>query len=175
MPKTKEQKEQLLAGLNDKLQSAKSAVLVDYKGLKVNETEELRQILREKQIEFNVVKNTLVKIALKKQGIEFDASIFDKPVAIAFTLTDEVAPAKEINLFAKKHEALEILAGILEHKMIDASAVRQLASLPSREELLAKMVGSIASPLSGMVNVLAGNIRGLVNVINAYKSKVESL
>lgn len=169
MTKTREQKENLVTGLNKKLDQAKSAVLIDYKGLKVKETEELRNILRGKNVDFHITKNSLVKIALKKHGIEFDANIFKKPVAIAFAMEDEIVPAKEINLFAKKHEALEILGGILEKKMIDAIAVKQLASLLSREELLAKMVGSIASPLSGMVNVLAGNLRGLINILSAYK------
>lgn len=171
MAKTREQKESSVAALNDKLDQAKSAVLIDYKGLKVKETEELRKSLRQKSVDFHIAKNTLVKIALKKHGIEFDAEIFKKPIAIAFAMEDEVAPAKEISLFAKKHEALEILGGILEKKMIDAAAVKQLALLPSREELLAKMVGSIASPLSGMVNVLVGNLRGLVNVLQAISNK----
>lgn len=171
MAKTKQKKEELISKLDNQLQIAKSAVIVDYKGLKVNETEELRNILRVKGVQFNVSKNTLVKIALTKHGIEFDESIFKRPVAIAFAMEDEIAPAKEIDLFAKKHEAIEILAGILEKKMIDASAVKRLALLPSREELLAKMVGSIASPLSGMVNVLVGNIRGLVNVLQAVSDK----
>jgi len=169
MAKTRVQKESSVAALNEKLDQAKSAVLIDYKGLKVKETEELRGILRQKNVDFHITKNTLVKIALKKHGIEFDSDIFKKPIAIAFAMEDEVTPAKEINLFAKKHEVLEILGGILEKKMIDAAAVKQLASLPSREELLAKMVGSIASPLSGILNVLAGNLRGLVNILNAYK------
>lgn len=171
MAKTKQKKEELISKLDSQLQSAKSAVLVDYKGLKVVETEELRNILRAKGVQFNIVKNTLVKIALKKNGIEFDEEIFKKPVAIAFAMEDEIAPAKEIDLFAKKHEAIEILAGILENKVIDAAAVKRLALLPSREQLLAKMVGSIASPLSGMVNVLVDNIRGLVNVLSAYNEK----
>jgi len=171
MPKNKELKEKLVSKLDENLANAKSAVLVNYKGLKVKETDELRNVLRKKGVSFNIAKNTLVKIALKKQGIEFDEGIFKKPVAIAFASQDEVAPAKEIDLFAKKHEALEILGGILEKKMIDESAVKRLAMLPSREQLLAKMVGSISSPLSGMVNVLAGNIRGLVNVLNALKEK----
>lgn len=169
MAKTKEKKEALINKFDEQLSTAKSAVLVDYKGLKVNETEELRNALRGKGVQFNVTKNSLVKIALKKHGIEFDAEIFKKPVAIAFAMEDEVAPAKEIDLFAKKHEAIEILGGILEKKMIDSAAVKRLAALPSREELLGKVVGSIASPLSGMVNVLAGNLRGLVNVLNALK------
>lgn len=171
MAKTRKQKEEIIDKFDDKVSRAKSAVIIDYKGLKVKETEELRNLLRTKGVDFNVTKNTLVKIAFKKYGIEIDESVFKKPVAIAFAFEDEVAPAKEIDLFAKKHEAMEILGGILEKKMIDANMVKKLASLPSREELLSKMVGSIAAPLSGMVNVLAGNLRGLVNVLNSYKEK----
>lgn len=171
MAKTKEQKEKLLERLDDKISRMKSAVIVDYKGLKVKDTETLRNILREKGVEFNISKNSLTKIALKKSGIEFDESVFEKPVAIAFAMEDEVAPAKEITLFAKKNEAIEILGGILERKYIDEAMVKQLAALPSREELYGRVVGTIAAPLSGMVNVLAGNIRGLINVINGYKNK----
>jgi len=174
MAKTREKKGQLIESMDSKLERAKSAVIVDYKGLKVKETEELRRALRAKDVEFSVTKNTLVKIALRKQGIEFDEAVFKKPVAIAFAMSDEVAPAKEIDLFAKKHEAIEILAGILEKKMIDAVAVKQLATLPSREQLIAQVVGTIAAPLTGFVNVMAGNLRGLVNVLNAYKDKKEA-
>ena len=172
MAKTREKKEQLISKLDLQLQTAKSAVLVDYRGLKVKEIEDLRNKLREKNVSFNVIKNSLVKISLKKQGIEFDQGIFEKPIAIAFAMTDEVAGAKEIELFAKKNEAIEILGGILENKMIDAAMVRKLASLPSREELLAKLVGSISSPLRGIVNVMSGNIRGLINILNNYQEKL---
>lgn len=171
MPKTRSKKEEIVSKLESQLVSAKAAVLVNYKGMKVNETEELRNSLREKGVSFNVTKNTLAKIVLSKNGIEFDKSFFEKPIAIAFASDDEVVAAKEIELFAKKNEAIEILGGILEHKMVDAATVKKLASLPSREELLAKMVGSISAPLSGMVNVMAGNLRGLVNVLKAASEK----
>jgi large subunit ribosomal protein L10 len=87
-------------------------------------------------------------------------------------MEDEVAPAKEITLFAKKNAAIEILGGILERKFIDDAMVRKLALLPSREQLHAQVVGTIAAPLSGLVNVFAGNMRGLVNVLNNHKEKV---
>lgn len=174
MAKTREKKELLIDSMDSKLERAKSAVIVDYKGLKVKETEELRKVLRASGVEFSVTKNTLMKIALTKHGIEFDEAIFKKPVAIAFAMQDEVAPAREIDLFAKKHEAIEILGGILENKMIDASMVKKLASLPSKDQLRARLVGTIAAPLTGMVNVLAGNLRGIVQVLNAYKEKKEA-
>jgi len=168
VPKTREQKENLVKSLEEKFAKAKSAVLINYKGLKVKETEELREKVRTAQAEMNVTKNTLVKIAIKKSGIEISDEILDQPLAIAFSYIDEVAPVKEIHLFGKEHEALEILGGILEHEFISAEDVKKLAQLPSREELYAKIVGSVASPLSGMVNVLQGNIRGLVSVLSQY-------
>jgi len=100
-----------------------------------------------------------------------DPEVFSKPLAMAFGKDDEVSAAKEVDLFAKKHEALEVLAGILDSRMVDAGTVKRLAALPSKEMLYGRLVGSIASPLSGMVNVLAGNLRGLVNVLNGYKEK----
>lgn len=171
MPKTKEYKAELLGKISTKIQEAKSAVLVDYKGLTVKDISGLRNKLRESNIDFNVTKNTLFKIALKKEGIEFDEALFDQPLAVAFAFGDEIAPAKAITLFAKDHETMSIIGGILEKKMIDAEMISRLAKLPSREELLAKAVGSIAAPISGFVNVLAGNIRGLFNVLNGIKEK----
>ena len=168
MAKTKEQKNKMLESLEESLETVKGAILIDYRGLKVKETEELRNSLREKNISMHIVKNSLVKIALKKKGIEIDEGVFKKPVAIAFSTEDEVTPAREIVLFAKKHEALEILAGIMDKKMIDSSVVAMLAKLPSKDQLRAQVVGTIAAPLSGFMNVMSGNLRGLVNVIKAY-------
>lgn len=171
MAKTREKKEQIISDLDQKIEAMKSAVLVDYKGLKVKEIEELRNTLRKQGVSFNVSKNTLTKIALKKSGIEFDEGVFKKPVAVAFAMEDEVAPAREIALFAKKNEAIAILGGILEKKYIDEAMVKSLATLPTRDQLRGTVVGTIASPLSGMINVFAGNLRGLVNVLNALKEK----
>lgn len=173
MAKTKEQKEKLIQSLESEVQNMKSAVLVDYQGLKVKDIEALRNLLREKAVHFNVSKNTLTKIVLKKHGIEIDESVFKKPVAIAFAMEDEVTPAREIALFAKKNDIIEILGGILDKKFIDSETVNRLALLPSKEELRGQVVGVIAAPLSGMVNALAGNIRGLINVLNGISQKRE--
>jgi len=174
MAKTREQKDQMIQSLDQKLQNMKSAVFVDYKGMKVKDISTLRRTLREKKVDFNVAKTTLLKIALEKNKIVIDQELLKKPLAVAFAMEDEVAPAKEISNFAKTNEAIEILAGLLENKEISADEVKRLAALPSREELYAKIVGSIASPLSGLVNVMAGNLRGLVNVLNAYKDTKEA-
>lgn len=172
MAKTRVKKEEIIAGLEAKISGMKSAVIVDYKGLKVRDIEELRNTLRKQDIFFNVSKNSLTKIVLKKNGIEFDEGVFTKPVAIAFAMEDEVAPAKEIALFAKKNEAIEILGGILERKFIDAAMVSKLAALPTKDQLRGKLVGVLSAPISGMVNVIGGNVRGLVNVLTAAKDKM---
>lgn len=165
MAKTKVQKEEILKDLDDKISRMKSAVIVDYRGLKVKDIEVLRGALIKEGAKFNVSKNTLTKIALKKHGIEFDEGLFDKPVALAFAFEDEIAPAKEITLFAKSNEAIEILGGIFENKFISEAMVRQLAALPTKDQLRGKLVGTIAAPLSGMINVFSGNIRGMINIL----------
>ena len=167
---TREKKEALVAELVSKLQSAKSVVFTDYRGLTVEEIEEVRNELRKDGIEFRVVKNTLFKIAAREAGIEIVEDVtHGHPVAIAFAGDDEVAPAKITFTYSKKNDKFAIVGGILEGKQISDIMVKSLASLPGREELYAKIVGSIASPLSGMVNVLSGNVRGLVNVLSAIR------
>lgn len=169
MAKTRAQKEEQLARLDQEFAS-KKAVFVDYKGLTVSEIEQLRNTLEEKGVKFSVVKNTLAKIALKNSGIEVADDVFIKPVAVAFS-DDEVTPSKEIRNFAKDHANLEILGGVIEKQFVPVSTISALALLPSREELYAKVVGSIATPLSGLVNVMAGNIRGLVSVLKQYSEQ----
>ncbi len=172
MPKSRETKEKLVADLSEGLDKAKSAVLVDYKGLKVKETEELRKNLRERSVDFRVVKNSLFKIVLKAKKIKIGDDILDRPLGLAIGYQDEVAPAKALNDFSKKHESLEMLGGILENEFIDHIKIKQLAILPSKDELRAKLLGTISAPMSGFVNVAAGNMRGLINVLRA-KAEIE--
>lgn len=167
---TKEKKEEVVAGLVSKLKEAKSVVFTDYRGLSVEELNEVRNELRKEGIEYKVIKNTLFTIAIKDAGLDIDLEATKgHPIAAAFGYQDEVAPAKVVNTYASKNEKLEIVGGILEGKEISPIMVKSLAKLPSREELYGKLVGTLAAPMSGMVNVLQGNIRGLVNVLSAIK------
>ncbi|MBU4422055.1 50S ribosomal protein L10 [Candidatus Parcubacteria bacterium] len=168
MPKTKEQKKHQIDKLIKKLQDNKSVVFANYNGLKVKETEALRAKCRENALDCGMAKKNLLRLALKNLGIE---NIELEGEVIALFGNDEVAPAKTAAEFAKKHEALKIIAGVVDGKFATQKEIVALAKLPSREELLAKMVGSINAPISGFVNVLAGNIRNLVYVLNAIKSK----
>jgi len=169
MPKSRQQKEATLSSLSDGLKSAKASVFANFQGLTVAEADELRNICRKEGIKVLVAKKTLLKKAFKEIGIEADPKVFQGGVATFFDTNDEVAPARIVNDFAKKHEVMAIFGGTLDGNYIDAMFVKNLASLPSKQQLLAKLVGSINSPVSGFVNVLAGNLRGLVSVLNNIK------
>lgn len=169
MAKTRKQKEDALANLNTKLKTAKGVVFASYTGLKVSEMEELRKELRKQNVTLDVAKKTLLKKALTEQSLkDVDINIMDSGVAM-ISGPDEVYPAKIVHGFAKKHEMIKFFGGIMEGKFIDMEKVKTLAALPSKDELLAKMVGSMKAPVSGLANVLVGNIRGLINVLKAIK------
>jgi len=171
MAKTKQQKEESIAQLADGIKNAKAAVFANFQGLKVSESEELRGKCREQGITVLASKKTLVKRALGDAGLDVDTKAFEGGVAAFFGQDDEVAPAQVVAKFAKDHEIVSIFGGILEGQFIDAAKVKELSALPSKEELYAKLVGSINAPVSGFVNVLAGNLRGLVNVLGAIKDQ----
>jgi large subunit ribosomal protein L10 len=173
MAKTREQKEKIVEILSDKLSKAKVAIFTDYRGLKMEEMEELRNLSFEKGMDYKVAKINLLSLAAKNAKVEIDTSAFkNKPLAIEFGYGDEIEVAKIVYIFSKAHEKLEILGGLLDGKSIDIETIKTYALLPGREELYAKLVGSIASPISGMVNVLVGNLRGLVQVLNGYKESI---
>jgi len=169
MAKTRQHKEEEIQQLATSLKEAKAAVFANFQGLKVSESESLRTICREQNINYFVTKKTLLRLALKDLGLEVDTKSFDGGVSVVLGTDDEVAPAQTVAKFAKKHDVVTLFGGILENKFIDASNVTALSVLPSKEEILAKVVGSLNAPISGFVNVLAGNLRGLVNVLNAVK------
>ena len=162
-----------VAELKDLLSSSKGAVLVDYCGLTVAEDTELRSKMREAGVKYMVAKNTFIRIAAKEAGIEGLDAYLEHNTAVAFSAEDPVAPAKILNDFSKDHKALEIKAGILDGKVIALDEVKAVAELPSREELLAKLVGSMQAPISGLVNVLQGTIRNFVYTLEAVRQKKE--
>lgn len=172
MPKTKQQKQDVVNDLTDKLQKVKSGVFVNFSGLKMKETQKLRELTWDKGVDYQVVKKTLLKIALKNAGLEgVDPKSMEGNLGVALGTEDEVAAPKLFADFAKENEALKILGGILENQFIDAAKVKALAALPSKQELLGKLVGTIAAPMSGLLNVLQGNLRGLVQVLKAASEK----
>lgn len=162
-----------VAELKDLLTSSKGVVLVDYCGLTVAEDTELRSKMREAGVKYMVAKNTFIRIAAQEAGIKGLDAYLEHNTAVAFSAEDPVAPAKILNDFSKDHKALEIKAGILDGKVIGLDEVKAVAELPSREELLAKLVGSMQAPISGLVNVLQGTIRNFVYTLEAVRQKKE--
>lgn len=172
MAKTKEQKKQIIKDLTKKINQAKSVIFVNFNKLGVKENEDLRNSLREVKGEYYVAKKTLMDLALKDAGIK-DVQVKESAgqIAAIFGYEDEVAPAKIVDKFKKDKEGqIEFVCGILENEFIDVATVSELAKLPSKPELYAKIVGSINAPVSGFVNVLAGNLRGLVYVLSAIEN-----
>jgi large subunit ribosomal protein L10 len=148
----------------------KGLILTEYRGLTVKEILDLRLKLRPFVSEYSVVKNTLSKIAFKEIGIETGEN-FSGSTALVIENGDIISPAKVIVEFAKTHAKLKIKAGFLEGKFVNASVVEQLSSLPSKEVLIARMLGSINATATAFVKVLAANIRGLVMVLDAIAKK----
>lgn len=169
MAKTKLQKQEAIDALSTQLKESKSAVFANFQGLKVSESEALRGKCRESGVTYVASKKTLVKRALSDAGLDVDTKAFEGGVAAVFGTTDEVAPAQVIADFAKDHEVVTIFGGVLEGQFIDAAKVKELSKLPSKQQLLGQLVGTLNAPVSGFVNALAGNLRGLVNVLNAVK------
>ncbi len=172
MAKTREQKEKMVKETTDKLNKAKSLVFANFTGLKVNEVRELKKEAKKQDVEVSVVKNSLFELALKNSDLK-DVKLekFKGPNAVAFGYADEVAGAKILHQFAKKHKVMQLLGGILGKALLSSKEVVNLAKLPSKEEMLARTVGTIKAPITGFVNVLAGNLRGLINVLSAVKDK----
>ncbi|MCX6793032.1 MAG: 50S ribosomal protein L10 [Candidatus Falkowbacteria bacterium] len=170
MPKTKQQKQEIGRDLKERLAKAKSVVFTSFNALTVKENELIRIELGKEQSEYYATKKTLLDRALKDANIEVDARNLEGQVAITFGYADEVAPAKIISKFVKDFDGrVKFLGGVLEGKFIDAAGITALASLPSKEQLYAQLVGSINAPVSGFVNVLAGNLRSLVHVLSAIQ------
>lgn len=146
----REEKEQVVAEITQKLKDSKSTVITDYRGLTVAEVTELRKNLREAGIEFKVLKNTLVRRATANAELSEIDEFLKGPTAIAFSYDDVVAPAKILSDFAKKHNALEIKAGILEGNVVSEDDVKALAALPSREGLLSMLLSVLQAPMRNM-------------------------
>ena len=174
MPSEKvlEEKKQIVQELADKMQNAASGVFVDYKGITVAEDTKLRTDLRTAGVEYAVVKNTLARFAVNQIGYEGLTSVLEGTTALAIS-SDLVAPAKILSEFAKKNKTFKIKAGFVEGRIIDENEVNNLAELPSKEVLIAKVLGGFNAPIAGFANVLNGTLRGLVIALNAIKEQAE--
>jgi large subunit ribosomal protein L10 len=172
--KTLNAKKAKVEELSEKIKQAKSFVLADFRGLTVEQDTQLRKAMREAGIEYTVIKNSIARFAVNENGYNVLDDYLKGPTAIALSLKDPVAPSKVLSKYAKDFQKLEIKAGVVEGKFIDVEVVKEIASLPSREELVAKAMGALSGPLYGIVNVLNANIRGLAVALNAIVEKKQA-
>ena len=151
----------------DSLQRAQLAVLTDYRGLKVGDLQALRSTLRPFGAEFHIAKNTLTRIAAERVGIEGLEPVLEGPLALLLAYDDVVGASKAITDFARTSRVLTVKAGVLNNRVIPAGDVEALASMPSREVLLGRVLGMMASPMARTVGVLSGPSRSLAYVLQA--------
>ncbi len=149
-----ELKQPIVDEISAYLKDAAGVVLVNYRGLTVEQDTQLRKQLREAGVVYKVYKNTLVKRAIAGTQFEGMADLLDGPNAIAISANDATAPARILNNFAKTADALELKCGVVEGTFYDAKGITAIASIPSREELLSKLLGSIQSPITNFARVI---------------------
>ncbi len=161
------QKARQIDQLVDQFERSQLTVVANYRGLSVSQLQELRANLRPSNAEFTVAKNTLTRIASERVGVEIPLEHLEGPTALMFAYEDVVAPTKALTDFVRSSRVLELKVGMMEGHTLDTSQLEALASLPPREELLGKLVGMLASPMSRVVGVLGGPSRSMAYVLNA--------
>lgn len=156
MPSAKvlESKKAMVKELADRLSNAQAGVLADYRGLTVEQDTELRRKLREANVQYTVIKNSIIHFAVKEAGLEGLDSVLEGPTALATSSEDVVSPAKVLCDFAKDHEKLEVKAGFVDGAVISIDEVKKYASIPSKEVLISKMLGSLLSPIGALARTL---------------------
>ncbi len=167
-------KEAEVAEIQEKLQKSQSVMFLDYRGLTVSEVTELRNKMRAAGVEYKVIKNTMMRRAAKEAGVEGLDEILEGPTAVAFGYEDPVAPAKILVDFIENAKKTQLKGGVLAGRAMSQAEIKDLASLPSKEQLLAKLMGSLNAPVTGLVMALSGIPRKLVYALNAIKEKKEA-
>ncbi len=169
------EKAELAASLKEKFGKAQVALFADYKGLGSNQANELRRLMRGQQVEVKVLKNNVARLVSNEGALGEEGKVLMEqvvgPTLVAFSYGDPAAAAKVFHKFAKDNEALKIKDGLMGAKRLSASDVEALASLPSREVMLARFLGTLNAPISNFVGVLAAVPRSLVNVLSAIEKK----
>lgn len=171
---TKAFKNEKIQQFKEIISNAKVAIVVDYRGLTVAEITDLRRLLQKENSDCTVTKNTLAKIAILDTPFANLSELLAGPSALVLGFEDQVAPAKILTQFIKKAKKVEIKGGSLDGSLLTANDVRKLADMPSKEELLAKMLGSINAPAQGILNVVNGVPKALVIAMDAIRKQKES-
>jgi len=169
-----EQKQRIVEELNDKFRKSKVLIVTDYKGLNVTMLNELRRKLRESDIEYRVVKNTLLARAADDTDVSRIRDSFKGPSAIAMSFEDPVAPAKVLTKFAEDNKKLELKIGIMGDRVLNLNDIKALSSLPSREVLLGQVLSAMMAVPTGLVSALSNVPRKMINVIQAIKEQKEA-
>lgn len=169
MAKTKEQKRKALAGLKESIKKQKAVIFVDFSGLKVEDLLKLRKSLKKVNGQLKVAKKTLIQLAFKEAGFTLDTKKLKGEIALVFGYKDEISPSKAVYQLSEENQNLKILGGFLENEFRGAEDFIELAKLPSKEELLTRLVGSISAPVTNFVRALQYNLKGLVYVLSTIK------
>lgn len=170
----KEKKVKIVEELQETFSRCNVGILTDYRGLKTAELNELRRKLRDANVEYKVVKNTLALIAAKNSGMEHTSDSFSGPMAVAFGYGEITGAAKVLTEYIRVSKSnMKILGGFLSDTVLTASDVNTLAELPSREILISQVMAGIQSPIYGLVNVLAAPIRGMMQVLQGRIQQME--
>ena len=169
-----EEKQQIAEDLHDRFSKSTIIVVADYKGLDVSSMNDLRRKLRAEEVEFQVVKNTLLIRAAADTDGALIQDFFKGPSAVALSYDDPIAPAKVLTQFAKDNEKLEIKVGVMDGKVLDAAAINSLASMPSREVLLGQLLSVLNEVPTSFVRTIAEIPRSLLNVLTALKDQKEA-
>jgi large subunit ribosomal protein L10 len=161
--------------LADIIAQSSIGVVIDYRGITAVKATEMRRQMREHQVSVRIVKNTLARLAAKQAGREDVAELFNGPTALISSSTDEVEPARTLDAYLRSSGIdMEIMGGFFPSRMLSASDINTLAKLPSREVLIAQILGGMQAPISGLVNCLVSPIRGIMGVLEARKQQLEA-
>lgn len=174
MPKTKSQKSEIIKELVKDVEKQKSMVFVEFKGLKTKDLLVLRKQLKKASATLRVVKKTLLQKVFAEKNIGVDLKKLGGQIAAIFALDDPILPAKAVYQFAKTNELVKVLGGYGDNTMYTVEMVKELASIPSREQLLGRLLGSISSPISRFMNVIQGNTKGLIVALRAMSEKLQT-
>ena len=164
----RQEKEAVVVELRDKLERSKAAILTDYRGLKVMEITELRHKLKEEGVEYRVVKNSLIRLAIKDTEASSLGQYLTGPNAVAFSYDDEITPAKLLLEYAKENQKLEVKAGVVAGRLLLQQEMKELVQLPSKEELQAQLLGimsTLPSKLLGVMNAVPRDFVGLLAAV----------
>lgn len=171
MSTVKENKALIIDEIREKIGQAEITIFADYRGLNVALLTKFRCKLRENAAEIRVYKNTFSRRALDQLNLSYQTEMLEGPTAVITASKEPTKAAKEVVSFAKDNQSVVVKGGVFENQVLNAEQIQELAKLPSREELIAQAIGSMKSPLTGLVMTISGPVRGLVYVLNSIKEK----